>query len=174
MGVLFYETVLREYIGLTTIYTISAYHHLSCEFKSHSWRGVLDTTLCDKVCLWLAAGQWFSLGTPVSSTNKTDHHDITENVVESGVKHHNPLLTPFLKGLCCDSVTRHFQEFCTVSYCSTYENQVSGDLCLYTRPRKQKFNRMPSLMCSRCNECRTKLFISKFNYTCFKCKWSFF
>ena len=24
------------------------------------------------------AGQWFSPGTPVSSTNKTDHHDITE------------------------------------------------------------------------------------------------
>jgi hypothetical protein len=24
------------------------------------------------------AGQWFSLGTPVSSTNKTDYHDITE------------------------------------------------------------------------------------------------
>jgi hypothetical protein len=23
-------------------------------------------------------GQWFSLGTPVSSTDKTDHHDITE------------------------------------------------------------------------------------------------
>jgi hypothetical protein len=23
-------------------------------------------------------GQWFSLGTPVSSTNKTDRHDITE------------------------------------------------------------------------------------------------
>ena len=23
-------------------------------------------------------GQWFSQGTPVSSTNKTDHHDITE------------------------------------------------------------------------------------------------
>jgi hypothetical protein len=35
-------------------------------------RGVLDTTLCDKVC------QWFSPGTPVSSTNKTDHHGITE------------------------------------------------------------------------------------------------
>jgi hypothetical protein len=38
----------------------------------------LDTTLCDKVCQWLAAGRWFSLGTPVSSTNKTDIHDITE------------------------------------------------------------------------------------------------
>jgi len=26
----------------------------------------------------LATGQWFSLETPVSSTNKTDCHDITE------------------------------------------------------------------------------------------------
>ena len=51
--------------------------------------GVPDTTLCDKVCQWLAAGQWFSLGTPVSSTNKTDRQDITE-IVESGVKHHSP------------------------------------------------------------------------------------
>jgi hypothetical protein len=40
--------------------------------------GVLDTTLCDKVVQWLAAGQWFSPGTPVFSTNKTDHHDVTE------------------------------------------------------------------------------------------------
>jgi hypothetical protein len=30
------------------------------------------TTLCDKVC------QWFFPGPPVSSTNKTDSHDITE------------------------------------------------------------------------------------------------
>jgi hypothetical protein len=34
--------------------------------------------LCDKVCQWLAPGWWFSLGTPVSSTNKTNCHDITE------------------------------------------------------------------------------------------------
>jgi hypothetical protein len=33
------------------------------------------TTLCDKVCQWLATDGWFS---PVSSTNKTDRHDITE------------------------------------------------------------------------------------------------
>jgi hypothetical protein len=39
---------------------------------------VLDTTLCDKDCQWLAAGWWFSPGTPVSSTNRTDHHDIAE------------------------------------------------------------------------------------------------
>ena len=36
------------------------------------------TTLCDKVCQWLATGRWFSPGPPVSSTNKTDCHDITE------------------------------------------------------------------------------------------------
>jgi hypothetical protein len=33
------------------------------------------TILCDKVCQWLFTGRWFSL---VSSTNKTDCHDITE------------------------------------------------------------------------------------------------
>jgi len=28
--------------------------------------------------LKIVAGRWFSLGTPVSSTNKTDRYDITE------------------------------------------------------------------------------------------------
>ena len=41
-------------------------------------RGVLNATLCDKVCQWLAAGRWFSPGIPVSSINTTDHHNITE------------------------------------------------------------------------------------------------
>jgi hypothetical protein len=36
------------------------------------------TTLIDKVCQWLATGRWFSPGPPVSSTNKTVRHDITE------------------------------------------------------------------------------------------------
>jgi hypothetical protein len=36
------------------------------------------TTLCCKVCQWLVTGQWFSPGPPVSSTNKTDRHDIAE------------------------------------------------------------------------------------------------
>jgi hypothetical protein len=40
--------------------------------------GVLDTTLRDKVCQSLTAGRWFSPGTLVSFTNKTDRHDITE------------------------------------------------------------------------------------------------
>ena len=38
----------------------------------------IDTTLCDKVCQLLGTGRWFSPSTPVSSTNKTDQHCITE------------------------------------------------------------------------------------------------
>jgi hypothetical protein len=53
-----------------------------CLSPLKSWVQILMrarcTTLCDKVCQWLATGRWFSLGTPVSSTNKTDCHDITE------------------------------------------------------------------------------------------------
>ena len=65
-------------VGFTTTCVISAYHHWSFEFESRVLRGVLDTTLCDKVYQWFAVGRWFSQGTPVSSTNKTDCHDITE------------------------------------------------------------------------------------------------
>jgi hypothetical protein len=37
-------------VGFTTNCAISTYHHESCGFEPRSWRGVLDTTLCDKVC----------------------------------------------------------------------------------------------------------------------------
>ena len=65
-------------VVFTTTCVISAYYHRGCEFELCSWQGVLDTTLCDKVYQWLATGQWFSPGIPVSSTNETDRHDITE------------------------------------------------------------------------------------------------
>jgi hypothetical protein len=39
-----------------------------------------STTLCDQVCQWLATGRWFS---PVSSTNNTDRHDITEILLKT-------------------------------------------------------------------------------------------
>ena len=42
-------------------------------------RGVLDTALCDKVCQWLVEGRWFSL---LSSTSKTDCHDISEILIK--------------------------------------------------------------------------------------------
>ena len=61
--------------GFRTTHAISAYHHYCFEFEP---RGVLDTTLCDKVCQWLATDRWFAPASAVSSTNKTDSNDITE------------------------------------------------------------------------------------------------
>jgi hypothetical protein len=55
----------------------------------------LDTTISDKVCQWFATGRWFSSGTPVSPTNKTDHHDITEILLKVALNTIN--LNPNLK-----------------------------------------------------------------------------
>jgi hypothetical protein len=46
-------------VGFTTTCAISVYHYKPCEFESFSWGDALDTTLCDKVCQLLPAGQWF-------------------------------------------------------------------------------------------------------------------
>jgi hypothetical protein len=63
-------------------------------------RGVFDTTLCDKVCQGLATGQWFSLGNLVSSTNKTDCHNITAILLKVVL---NTINQPKLKS-CQDSI----------------------------------------------------------------------
>ena len=68
----------RMVVGFTTTCAISSYHHC-CEFEPCSWRRVLDTTICDKVHQLLVTGRWFS---PVSFTNKTDRHDITETLLK--------------------------------------------------------------------------------------------
>ena len=78
------------------------YFVLLCEFRYQNillkgitfMQGVLDTTLCDKVWQCLAAGRYFSPGTPVSSTNKTDRHDIAEIVLqmELNTTNHHPLI----------------------------------------------------------------------------------
>ena len=56
------------------------YFKIIIDYFIRAWQGVCDTTLCDKVCQWLtvATGQCFSQGPPVSSSDKTDYHDITE------------------------------------------------------------------------------------------------
>jgi len=64
----------RMVVGFTTTYAISACQYWRYDIESRSG----DTTLCDQVCQWLVAGRWFSQCRPISSTNKTDHHDITE------------------------------------------------------------------------------------------------
>jgi len=58
--------------------------------------------LCDKVCQWLATDRWFSPGPPVSSTNKTNCHDIAEillkvalNTIQQTNKQTNKLPNPY-------------------------------------------------------------------------------
>ena len=71
----------RDKIVVGFAHVISASHHYSCEFESITWQGVLDTTVYDKVCQPLVAGQvcdFKCLGILVSSTNKTDLYEITE------------------------------------------------------------------------------------------------
>jgi hypothetical protein len=67
---------------MTTFCAIVAYHHLSYKFEPHSWRGVLDKTLCDKVCQWLATGLW-----DFSGYSNFRHKSSNWNIFESGVKH---------------------------------------------------------------------------------------
>jgi len=44
------------------------------------------TILWDTVCQWLATGRWFSPGTRVSFTNKTDRHDNNEILLKVALK----------------------------------------------------------------------------------------
>ena len=69
---------------------------LSYQFESDSCRGVLDTTLCDKVCQGLAAGRWFSPCTLVSSTNTTVSHDIFEILLKVSLNTTTLTLNVFL------------------------------------------------------------------------------
>ena len=59
------------------------------------------TRLCDKVCQWLATCQWFSPSIPVSSTNKTDGHDITEILLKVALNTRKKQLTVLLFGFTC-------------------------------------------------------------------------
>jgi hypothetical protein len=54
------------------------YHDLYSTNPKLSLKILMKYHITDKVCQWLAVGRWFSPGTPVSSTNKTDHHNINE------------------------------------------------------------------------------------------------
>jgi hypothetical protein len=70
----------------------------------------LDTTLCDEVCQWFAAG--LSPGTPVSFTNKTDRHDITEILL-------NVVLNTITLTLLYNHFFSQCSEFC-FQYCFFY------------------------------------------------------
>jgi hypothetical protein len=73
-------------IGFTTILCNQCLSPLTLWVRIPLRRGVIDKILCDKVCQCLMAGWWFSTGTPVSSTNKTDRHNITEILLKVALK----------------------------------------------------------------------------------------
>ena len=65
-------------VGFITTYAISAYHHWHCEFEFHSGEVNSIQHYVIKFVSDLRQVCGFSLGTPVSSTNKTGCHDINE------------------------------------------------------------------------------------------------
>ena len=48
-------------------------------------------TASDKVYQWVANGQWFSPGTPASSTTKTGRHDIAEILLKVALSTKNQI-----------------------------------------------------------------------------------
>ena len=83
--------------------------------------------LCDKVCQWLATGQWFSPTTPVSSTNRTDHLDITEillNVALNTITLNLLTINDHLKTLGQPSVMEHLKVY--IIMCRLYYLTLTG------------------------------------------------
>ena len=71
-------------VGFTTTYAISAYHHWCCEFESRSGSCVQHYVI-KFVSDIRGVGVFFS-DTSVSSTSKTDRHDITTILLFSTIK----------------------------------------------------------------------------------------
>ena len=84
-------------------------------------RDVLNTKLCDKVCEWLTAGRWFSLCTPVSSTNKQMHALSRDESGRFGA-------------LKSDSIHHFFRNACTKSGSLRFSvfRLLTDFVCLYT------------------------------------------
>jgi len=127
------------YIKLSTFLPVPLYlggktqTQSACTFNKsslrHCRRGVLDTTLCDKVCQWHATGWWFSPGTPVSSTNKTDRHDLTGLLLKVAL---NTISLTCTKDMTCASEIRfticHMTNRIHLYYYWTIEHTLSKQI----------------------------------------------
>ena len=69
-------------VEITTTCAIVAYRHLNCEFEPHSWRGVLDKTLCDE-----SFSVTCDRSVDFSGYSNFRHKSSNRNIFESGVKH---------------------------------------------------------------------------------------
>jgi len=78
----------RMVVGFTI--AIGVHHHWCCGFDSRSGRGVQHYMI-----KFVSDLRWFSLGPPLSSTNKTDRHSITEILLEMALNTIKPINQPF-------------------------------------------------------------------------------
>ena len=69
-------------VGFTTTCAIGAYHTKVVSSNHAHGEVYLIQHYVVKKIQWLATGRWFSPGTPVSSTNKTDRHDIIKMLLK--------------------------------------------------------------------------------------------
>ena len=103
------------------------------------------TTLCDKICQWLVTGRWFSAGPLVSSTNKTDRHDISEILLK--VELNTIILTPLkYLFLCVSWIVLYTCEWMQIKICLLYytaflNNAIQQLIYIYVVPsiKKTKF-----------------------------------
>ena len=87
-----YQLLLRGHRGrdrlvvrFNTTYASSAYQHLCYQFESRS-REVSSIQHYVIVCRWPSTDRWFTPGTAVISTNKTDRHNIIEILLKEALK----------------------------------------------------------------------------------------
>jgi hypothetical protein len=127
---------------------------------------ILDTTLCDKLCQWLATGQWFSPGTSVSSTNKTDHHDITEILLKVALNTINVTINSILHIMII-----HISIIYTFKLINRIRKQVVkliliriphfivviGSCAIRSRPRRHLLLNVRAEGCSRNSSCTLNL-----------------
>jgi hypothetical protein len=73
------------------------------------------TTICDKVCQWLATGRWCSLGPPVSSAKKTYRQNTREVLLKVAVIMTSPwqiLNKRTIVDMFCSKWTLHHLHLC--------------------------------------------------------------
>jgi hypothetical protein len=88
--------------------------------------GVLDTTLCDKVFQRLATGRWLSPGTLITSTNKTDRHDITEILLKVAIYHITVPLPPIKPNTDSNNHLSKWQLYNKANTTNATENQTKS------------------------------------------------
>ena len=114
----------QPYFMIGIGFTTTLYLCNQCQSPITLWvhtllrRGELYTTFCDKVCQWLAAGRWFSPGTPVSSTNKTDRNNAIEILLKVVLNTITPAQHLNIGGLCRTQMIEKLNEIKILIICT--------------------------------------------------------